>query len=157
MSSKRSAFRRRSTSRMPEDSSWNTPTVSARASISKVLESSSGMVLDLEVRFPLANQLAGPGQHRQGLEAQEVELHQAGLLDELHVELGDRHVGARVAVERHQLLERPVADHHAGGMGRGVAVEPLQLERDVDQAGDGLVAVARISCKAGSPSIACCR
>ena len=43
-------------------------------------------------------------QHGQGLQAQEVELDQARLLDPLHVELGDRQRRARVAVERHQLV-----------------------------------------------------
>ena len=75
----------------------------------------------------------GAGQNGQGLEPQEIELHQPGLLHILHVELGDRHVGARVAVERDQLVERAVADHHAGGVGRGVAVQALELEGDVDE------------------------
>src|SRR3546814_6153022 len=58
--------------------------------------------------------------------------------------LRHRHVGARVAVERHQLVERPVADHHAGGMRRGVAVEPFQAQRDGEQAVDRLVLQARL-------------
>jgi hypothetical protein len=72
-------------------------------------------------------------EHRQRLEAEEVELHQPGRLDIFHVELGDRHVRARIAVERDQLVERPVADHHAGGVGRGVARQALQLHRQVEQ------------------------
>ena len=40
-------------------------------------------------------------QHGQGLEAEEVELHQARLLDPFHIELGDRHVGFRIAIKRH--------------------------------------------------------
>ena len=66
-------------------------------------------------------------EHRQRLQAEEVELHQPRLLDPLHVELGDLHAGARIAVERHQPVERPVADDDAGGMGRGVAVEAFEL------------------------------
>ena len=93
----------------------------------------------------LGDQLGGARQHGQRLEAEEVELHQAGQLDILHVELGDRHVGARIAVERHQLGQRAVGDHHAGGMGRGVAVESLQLHRDVDQPGDRRVLVAHLA------------
>ena len=42
MSSKRSGFSRFKLSRMPVDSSWNTPTVSALARISKALGSSNG-------------------------------------------------------------------------------------------------------------------
>ena len=38
--------------------------------------------------------------------------------------------GLRIAVERHQLLQRTVADDDAGGVGRGVAVETLELLRD---------------------------
>ena len=79
-------------------------------------------------------------QHRQRLQAEEVELHQARLLDPFHVELGDRHVGLRIAVERHQLRQRPVADHDAGGVRRGVAVEPFELQRDVEGALDDRLA-----------------
>jgi hypothetical protein len=83
-------------------------------------------------------------QHGQGLEAEEVELHEAGRLDPLHVELGDRHVRARIAVERHQLAQRPVADDDARGVGRGVAIEPLEAERDVEHAPHHRIAVARL-------------
>ncbi len=38
------------------------------------------------------------------LRPEEVELHQAGALDIFHVELGDRHVRARIAIERHQVV-----------------------------------------------------
>ncbi|MEM4781276.1 MAG: AI-2E family transporter, partial [Halalkalicoccus sp.] len=41
--------------------------------------------------------------------AEEIELHQPGGFDIFHVELGDRHVGARVAVERDQLIEGAIA------------------------------------------------
>ena len=53
--------------------------------------------------------------------------------DIFHVELGDRHVGARIAVERHELIERPVADDDAGGVGRGVPGKSLELHRQVEQ------------------------
>ncbi len=77
-------------------------------------------------------------------QAQEVELHQAGLLDELHVVLGDQHVALGVAIQRHQLVQRTVADHHAGGVGAGVAVQPFQLQRDLHQAAYRLVAAAHL-------------
>ena len=80
-------------------------------------------------------------QHRQRLEPEEVELHQPRGLDIFHVELGDRHVRARIAVERHQLVERPVADDHAGRVGRGVARKPLELHRKIEQAPDLAVAL----------------
>ena len=52
-------------------------------------------------------------------------------------------VGARIAVERHQLGQRPVADDDAGGVGRGVAVEAFELQRDVDQARDRRLVASR--------------
>ena len=81
-------------------------------------------------------------QHRQRLQPEEVEFDEAGLLDPFHVELGHRHVGFRIAVHRHELGQRPVADHDAGGVGRGVAVKPFELERDVEGALDDRIAVA---------------
>ena len=82
-------------------------------------------------------------QHGERLEAEEVELHQTRLLDPFHVELGHRHDRFRIAVERHHLGERPLADHDAGGVGRGVAVQAFELLRDVEGAGDHRIAVAR--------------
>ena len=81
-------------------------------------------------------------EHGQRLEAEEVEFDEARLLDPLHVELGHRHVGLGIAIERHQLRQRPVADDDAGGMGRGVAVEAFELLRDGEGARDDRLAVA---------------
>ncbi len=81
-------------------------------------------------------------QHRQRLEAEEVELHQARRLHPLHVELGDRHVGFRIAIERHQLVQRALADHDAGGVRRGVTVQAFELLRDVEGAAHHRIAVA---------------
>ncbi len=82
--------------------------------------------------------LGGP-QEGQGGQAEEVELDQPDLLDRLHVELRHRHRRARVAVERHQLLERPVADDDARGVGRGVPRQAFELACGVDQDRDLLV------------------
>ena len=90
-----------------------------------------------------AHQLDRGLQHGQRLEAEEVELHQARLLDPFHVELGDRHRRFRIAIERHHLGERPVADHDAGGVGRGVAVQSFELLGDVEGAPHHRIAVAR--------------
>ncbi len=93
----------------------------------------------------LGQVLDRPVEHGERLQAQEVELHQAGALDPLHVELGGRQLGARVSIERAELGQGPVADHHPGGVGRGVAVEPLEAQGDGQQVGHGLVLVAGLA------------
>ena len=82
-------------------------------------------------------------QHGQRLQAEEVELDEARRLDQLPVVLRDRKVGLRIAIERHQLIERPIADHHAGRVRRGVPVEALQLLRDLQQPRHHRLRVAR--------------
>ena len=62
-----------------------------------------------------------------------------GLLDVLHRVLGDQEIGFRVAIERHQFDQRPVADDDAGGVGGGVAVQAFHPQRDLHQAADGFV------------------
>ena len=95
--------------------------------------------VDVDLDAALGEQALGRLQHRQRLEPEEVELHQPRRLDPFHVELGHRHVRFRIAVERRQLDQRPVADHDAGGVRRGVAVEPLELERNIEQPRHALV------------------
>ncbi len=56
--------------------------------------------LDMDVA--LLEQFHRDVEHGQRLQAEEVELHQPGRLHPFHVELGDRHVGFRIAIERHQ-------------------------------------------------------
>ena len=99
-------------------------------------------VVDVEGRLTQADQLLGLLDHRQRLEAEEVELHQPGLLDIFHVELGGRNVGPRIAVERHQFFQRAVADDDACGVGGGVAVEALELQGEIEQGADSGVLVA---------------
>ena len=89
---------------------------------------------EIDIDAAPAHQLHRVVEHGQRLEAEKVELHQAGLLDPFHVELGHRHVGSRIAIERHQFGQRPVADHDAGRMGRGVAVQAFELLRDLEGA-----------------------
>ena len=71
------------------------------------------------------DRLAGLGEEtlgfledREGLQAEEIEFHQACRLDIFHVELGDGHVRTRIAVEGDEFVERAVADDDPGGMGR---------------------------------------
>ena len=72
-------------------------------------------------------------QNGQRLEAEEVELHEAGRLDHLPVELRDREMRFRIAIERNELFQRPVGNDDAGGMRRGVAIEALELLRDLEE------------------------
>ncbi len=82
-------------------------------------------------------------QYGKRLEPKKIELHQARLLDPFHVELGHRHVGLGIAIERDHLGQRPLADHDPGGMGGGVSVQSFKLLRHVERASDQGIAVAR--------------
>ncbi|MCY1493744.1 hypothetical protein D9M68_275870 [compost metagenome] len=84
----------------------------------------------------LLHEIDGDLQNGQGLQAEEVELDEARLLHPFHVELGDRHVGARIAIHRHELRQRTVTDHDTGGVGRGVAIEAFDLLGDVEKPRD---------------------
>ena len=81
-------------------------------------------------------------EHGERRQAEEIELHQSRRLDPFHVELGDRHDGFRIAIERHQLVQRPLANDDAGGVGRGVAVQPFELLRDIERAPGDRIAIA---------------
>jgi hypothetical protein len=70
--------------------------------------------------------------HRQRLEAEEVELDQAGELDLLHRVLRDD-LAVLAAEARHVLPQRPVADHDARRVHAGVAVQALERRRDVEE------------------------
>ena len=97
----------------------------------------------IDVDVALAQQRDRRLQHGKCLEPEKIELHQARLLDPFHVELGHRHVGLRVAVERHHLGERPLSDHDPGGVRGGVAVQAFEPLRDVEGARDHRIALAR--------------
>ena len=71
--------------------------------------------------------------HGQRLEPEEVEFHKPRRFHPFHVELGCRHIRARVLVKRDQLDQRAVADHDTCRVGRGVAQQPLQLLTIVEQ------------------------
>ena len=86
--------------------------------------------------------LHGDVEHGQRLQAEEVELHEAGRLDPFHVELGHRHVGLGIAVERHELAQGAIADHDAGGVGRGMPRQAFEALGDVEGARHHRVFVA---------------
>ena len=100
-----------------------------------------GREIDLDVA--LLQQFHGDIEHGQRLQAEEVEFDEAGGLDPFHVELGHRHVGFRIAVERHQFAERPVRYHDAGGVGRGVPGQSLEPLRNVEGARHHRILVAK--------------
>ena len=90
----------------------------------------------------LPEQLDRDVEHRQRLQAEEVEFHQPCRLDPFHVELGHRHVGFGIAIQRHQFAQRPVADHDAGRVGGGVPGQAFEALGDVEGARDHGVLVA---------------
>ena len=91
----------------------------------------------------LPEQLHRDVEHRERLQAEEVELHQSRRLDPFHVELGHRHVGLGIAIERHQFAQGPVADHDAGGVGRSVPRQAFEALGDVEGARHHRVLVAK--------------
>ena len=80
--------------------------------------------------------------HIEVAQAEEVHLEQADLLDRLHRELRDHAeralavlIGARVGhLQRDDLGQGSVRDDDRGGVDRGVAHDPLETLRDVDDA-----------------------
>ncbi len=78
-------------------------------------------------------------QDGQSFQAEEVELHQPGGLDPFHVELRYRHIGTRIAIKRHKFMQRSVANHHTGGVGRRVSQQAFNRLTNIKQSFDGLI------------------
>ena len=87
---------------------------------------------EIDIDPTLFEQFHGDIKHRQRLEAEEVELHQSRGLNPFHVELGHRHVGFRIAVERDELAQGTVGDHDTRGMGRRVPGQALETLGDIE-------------------------
>ena len=104
-----------------------------------VVERQAGKI---EIDAAPPHQLDGAIEYRERFQAEKIKLHQARRLDPFHVELGHRHQGFGIAVERHQLGQRPIADDDAGGVRGGVAVKPFEPLRDVEGAPGDRIAVA---------------
>src|SRR5262249_56930205 len=68
------------------------------------------------------NQLPRRLDHSKGLQAEEVELHEACSFPPFHAQLPARQLRAWIAVERHDLDQGPSADDNPGGVGRTVGV-----------------------------------
>ena len=101
-----------------------------------------GNLVDVEGGLAQADQFQRLLDDSQGLEAEEVELHKARLLDIFHIELGGRNGRTRIAVERHQFFQRSVANDDARRVRRGIAVEALELQCDLEEGLHRGVAVA---------------
>jgi len=94
-------------------------------------------VLDPKVRVVgLANSAPRIRDRGEGLEPEEVELDQPELFHAAHVELGQHVARLRVAIQRHLLDQRPIADHDTGRVGRGVARQALETARGLEQLRD---------------------
>ncbi len=94
------------------------------------------------------DRLHRPVDDGQRAQAEEVELHQAHFLHVVLVELGDR-VLAQAAfvvfgVQRAELGQRLGPDHHAAGVLAGVAGQVFQLQRQVDQVADVVLALVAL-------------
>jgi hypothetical protein len=76
MSPKLVGFTAASVRRMPSDSSWNTPTVSPRLEQAVDVGIVPGQRIEIDLDVAPAEQVDRLAQHRQRLEAEEVELHQ---------------------------------------------------------------------------------
>ena len=83
---------------------------------------------------------------RQVAQAEEVHLQEAGLLDIPHFPLGGDDLLGLVFVgdllQRDELFERPVGDHHAGGVRADVAVRALEPPGKIQQPADFGIFVA---------------
>ena len=103
-----------------------------------------GELRKLELGATLVHEPLAERQHGERRETEKIELDQACLLDVLHIELGHRHRCPRVTIERHQLVQRAVADHDAGRVGRGMARQAFQLLGDIDQLANLLVLLGHL-------------
>jgi hypothetical protein len=90
-----------------------------------------GNAPDVQLNPALANQLQGVIDHRQGLQAQEIELDQADLLHLVLGELGGQH--PFLPHEHRNVVQQGfVGDDYSGGVGAVVTVEALQRTCHLD-------------------------
>ena len=93
----------------------------------------------LVVTAPGIDDLYGPVDDRQRLQAQEVELHEPGALDVVLVELGDEAAARFVRAHRHESLQPVRRDHHPTRMTALVADDSLEPVGHVHDLGGFLV------------------
>ena len=121
-------FTSRSASRIPDDSNWNTPVESPRASIAYVSGSSSGSVA-MSSPPDEGDRLVD---HVEVAEPEEVHLQEAEVHDVVHPDLRhDLLVGA-LLLERDHLDQRLRTDDDAGRVDGVRPRQPLERSREVD-------------------------
>ena len=98
--------------------------------------------LNAKARGMAADQLHRVVQHCQVPQAQKVHLQQAQLLQGGHLVLADH--GLVIGGQGHIFVHRPLRDHHAGGVGGGVAGHALQSLCHIDQPVQLLVPVVHL-------------
>ena len=76
-------------------------------------------------------------------QAQEVELHQAGRLDVVLVELGDEAPARLIAIKRREIRQHGRRDDHAAGVHAGVACQSFQRAGEIDEVVDLLLGVVQ--------------
>ena len=93
-----------------------------------------GDAVEIDLDLPLGpDGVDGLTQDRQVGQAEEVELEQAERLDRVHLVLGHERFRVRRLLERHDLGQGLTADDHAGGVGRGIPGDALELAGKVDK------------------------
>ena len=88
--------------------------------------------IDLDTALP--KQLRGDIKHGERLQSEKVEFDEAGRFNPFHIELRDGHVGFRVSIERHELTQRTISDHNAGGVGGSVPGQTFKALRNIESA-----------------------
>ncbi len=96
--------------------------------------------VDRGLGVPLVDEPDGGVEGGEVAEAEEVHLEEAGLLDVAHLPLGGDDLLGLVLVgqllQRDEVVERAVGDHHARGVGADVPVHPFEPPGEVQQPRD---------------------
>ena len=93
----------------------------------------------------LPHEVHGLAQDREVRQPEEVELQQPQRLDRVHLVLRHQRVRVGRLLERHQLRQRLARDDDAGGVGRRVPGDALELLRELQQLRDLRVGVAHLA------------
>ncbi len=105
--------------------------------------------LHIKARLRLPDFLLRVVDHSQVPQAEKIHFQQPQLLQGRHGILGDHRV--IIPRQRHVIVDRQSGDHHARGMGGGIAGHPFQGLRCVDEIADPLVALIHGTELRGNP------